>query len=325
MLYVANAGRNTITVYDARSGRLLRRISAGINVPVAIILDNQQALYVANFGSSSISVYARGANRPVLTIRRGINNPVAMALGRDGALYVANEGATRRGGRYGWVSVYPRGSAVPERETSRSIAYPVSLAIDEARNLYVANCYVSCSSGAITMYSASFSQFRRVTKHIFMPMGISLAPSGDLFVANYQGGGKQGSVAVFERGSMRWIRTIVSGVDGPRTTAFDDDGHCFVASFGANDYSYPADPGNVTEYTLTGTRPIRTIRAGIRRAYAISVDSNHTLYVANYGDATFAGSVTTYKPGGLTPVLVLREGIGNPTAVAIWPPLTRSK
>ncbi|MFN3006305.1 beta-propeller fold lactonase family protein [Mycolicibacterium wolinskyi] len=107
-LYVANTGSNTISVIDARTGRLIdtNPTVAGVNAitvgssPSALAINqNGTRLYVANTGSNTVSVIDTSTYRVIdtNTAVAGTNSisvgsaPSALALSADGSrLYVAN-------------------------------------------------------------------------------------------------------------------------------------------------------------------------------------------------------------------------------------------
>jgi hypothetical protein len=120
-LYVANAGTNTITVYDSQASgnaapvRTIGGPATGITCVRQTAVDARGYLYVANFtasaqpngacgynGGGEILVFAPGADGNVAPVRTiggpatTIDNATAVAVARDGTLYV---GETHLNGR----------------------------------------------------------------------------------------------------------------------------------------------------------------------------------------------------------------------------------
>ena len=106
-LYVANAGcafypscspyvPSSVTVYAQGSKRVLRNITQGVNLPVALVFDGSGNLYVANEENNTVTVYAPGSRSVLRTVSQGLNGPNSLALDASGNLYVANEEATLR-------------------------------------------------------------------------------------------------------------------------------------------------------------------------------------------------------------------------------------
>jgi YVTN family beta-propeller protein len=94
--YVANSGKNTLTVISAATDAVVGVIGVGSHPrSVAVSPDGARA-YVANFAdgqaAGSVSVVDTRAGRVVASVRVGIG-PVGVAVSRDGArAYVANRG-----------------------------------------------------------------------------------------------------------------------------------------------------------------------------------------------------------------------------------------
>lgn len=65
----------SVFVYAAGRTKPLRKITAGIDVPRAVILDADDNVYVANTWGNSVSVFAPGAIKRLRTITNGISGP----------------------------------------------------------------------------------------------------------------------------------------------------------------------------------------------------------------------------------------------------------
>ena len=85
-IYIAEAGTNTVTVYDPAGG-LVNTITAGLNSPSGIAVDTAGDIYVANEGNNTVTTY--DTNGTTLTIPTG-NQPTGVAVDASGKIYVAN-------------------------------------------------------------------------------------------------------------------------------------------------------------------------------------------------------------------------------------------
>ena len=92
-LYVANGSNDTITVYGSGSTSVLRTISQGVKVPLALAFDRSGNLYVANEKGGpehegAVTTYAPGSTSVLRTISQGVNTPGALAFDSSANLYV---------------------------------------------------------------------------------------------------------------------------------------------------------------------------------------------------------------------------------------------
>lgn len=90
-VYVANSGNSTVTVIDARTNTVTKRIQVG-NSPVDVIFGQDgHTLYVSNWENRSVSVIDTRTNRVTGTIPTGSVSPYWMYLdGRSGIMYATD-------------------------------------------------------------------------------------------------------------------------------------------------------------------------------------------------------------------------------------------
>ncbi|MGA8532891.1 MAG: hypothetical protein WB615_02145 [Candidatus Tumulicola sp.] len=69
-----------VTVYSAGGTKPLRKITEGIDVPRAVIIDSSDNVYVANSFNSSVTVYSPGGTKLVGTITDGVTDPNFLAF-----------------------------------------------------------------------------------------------------------------------------------------------------------------------------------------------------------------------------------------------------
>lgn len=172
-----------------------------------------------------ILVFAPGATQPSWKFTSGLDYSSFLAFDSSGDLYAANFGANDQDA--GSVTVYAQGTTSPIRTITNGVVKPSSLAFDRSGNLYVLNgCTLTPSGGcsqlpAVTVYAPGGSTpIRTVTNSVEGSGGLSLDPSGNLYVANvgyrFKSPPDPGSVAVYAPGSSSPMRTVTSGIQNPR-------------------------------------------------------------------------------------------------------------
>jgi hypothetical protein len=160
VLYVANNWGNSVFVYEPGREQPSRKITAGVDAPIATAVDDAGDLFVGNqargrFPKGSITIYRPGDVKPIRTITDGIKELVAMAIDAAGDVFAANyrgdevyeylAGTTKiaktiRNGVAGvvalgssTVTVYAPGSGKVLRTYPAARAYPDALAVGPAR------------------------------------------------------------------------------------------------------------------------------------------------------------------------------------------------
>ena len=128
LLYVANANRNTVSVFDVEAGRALESIGTAIDpkappgsTPSSLALSpDESVLFVANANTNNLAVVnveEPGTSRPLGFIPTGWY-PTSVRVARDGrTIYVANgKGATSKPNREGPNPLAPGGTDKNTRE-----------------------------------------------------------------------------------------------------------------------------------------------------------------------------------------------------------------
>jgi DNA-binding beta-propeller fold protein YncE len=104
------------------------------------------------------------------------------------------------------------------------------------------------------------------------PWGVTIAPNGDLYVANYLGN----SILVYGRNLIqKTTSTITNGVHGPTSVAFDSAGEIYVAN---------ALSGDITVYDANHN--LLANRTLAYYGYTLAFDALDNLYIG--GTSTFA-------------------------------------
>ncbi|MBV8654920.1 MAG: hypothetical protein JO160_02675 [Candidatus Eremiobacteraeota bacterium] len=175
-IYVLNAS-NKLTVYDPKTGKLLRTVTQGIQTPTAMAFDPFGNLYVTNVtahgssssGSGTLTMFAPNATAPTKTIAFSSSIPTALAVDSSGDVYVGSvsnqpftcASSASSGGPVGAVTEFaPKGSGSVLRTIS-GLKPVTALAIDPKNNLYVAAAIQTnaCVSSSSATYSGGLGVF----------------------------------------------------------------------------------------------------------------------------------------------------------------------
>jgi DNA-binding beta-propeller fold protein YncE len=109
------------------------------------------------------------------------------------------------------------------------------------------------------------------TAKLDYPWGVTIAPNGDLYVANYLGN----SILVYGKNlCLKPASTITNGVQGPTSVAFDSAGEIYVAN---------AASGNITVYDAN--HDLLANRTLNYYGYTLAFDALDDLYIG--GTSTF--------------------------------------
>jgi DNA-binding beta-propeller fold protein YncE len=89
-LWIANNNDNNVLKVNATTGRILQRITDGVDGPTRLAFDSLDNLYVANTNANTITEYD-AAGSLVRTISGSyIQKPLGVAVDAYGDIYVAN-------------------------------------------------------------------------------------------------------------------------------------------------------------------------------------------------------------------------------------------
>ena len=153
-------------------------------------------------------------------------------------------------------------------------------------NLYVVNY----TGNTVTVYAPGKTSVKRtISKHLKTPVTMVFDRAGNLYVANYYGGGGKGHICVYSPGRGLLLRRIWQGVHFPVALALDGSNNLYVANLEGGGTL----KGSVTVYAPGSTTVLRTISQGVDFPYALAFDNLGNLYVANNP----AQTVTVYCPG----------------------------
>lgn len=251
----------------------LKKFAGLCATPTAELFQPQQGaagIYVANAGSvyggtDSILVFplnSNGDTKPIGAVTgpdTGLSEPEGLALDPAGNIYVTNFGNSS-------LTIYPPNSsndATPGATIvgpDTGLFEPQGIALDASRDIYVANCG-SCLFGlapdSVTEYppgsngdAVPIATITGPDTGLSAPAGIALDSSGNIYVANPQGGPLgTGSITEYSPGS-NGDTTPVATVTGaatqlsyPMGVSLDASGNIYVANDGG-------DTGGVDEVTV---------------------------------------------------------------------------
>ena len=166
--------------------------------------------------------------------------------------------------------------------------------------------YVASANGGISVYPLGSTVPVR-TLPADLPTAIAFDRSGNLYVANHNGGPNgRGYVSIFAPGSSAPARTISIGINVPYSLAFDSKGNLYVANYIRSTDAPKSNNGSVTVYRQNNDAPYRTI---------LGVDHPHQVEIDGRGNLVVAGQrLEIYAPGAVVPTRTL---IKRPLAFGI--------
>jgi serine/threonine-protein kinase len=304
-LYVALLQGNAVYVYEPGDNSPMRKITQGINEPIALAQDAAGNLYVANGGElghhykGSITMYPPGSDKPALTITAGLGELNAIAVDAAGDVFAANRDAYS-------VYEYAAGTNKIARAITAGIVAPIALAVDSAGYLYVSNCQrcvYAAPNATLTIYSPKVFHLLHTIAYSWRhgPGEMQFDNGGNLYVVAGVG------IEVYAPHSTKRLRAI-AGAAGT---------FCLDA---ANDvYSgqskYVNGGGHVLVYLAGAKTPSYTIAKGIYDPTGLVTDSRGVLYVSNGAHNT----ITLYARGkpALLRTIVVATGLDDPDALAM--------
>ncbi len=178
----SGGGKGVVKVYPPGKDQPSRKITKGINAPVAMIFDADGNLYVANcpgcyYGKSRgwVAEYPPGGSAPLRVLKSGIYDPAALALGNNRQLFVANRPSLSGGGsKAGWIAVYRSSGSKPLRRITDGTEGVASMAVDAEGYLYAANSWNA--KYAILIFTPDGSRLvRKITDGVHTPGAIAIA------------------------------------------------------------------------------------------------------------------------------------------------------
>jgi hypothetical protein len=181
MLYVADLGNGN--VYKVTTGGVVSVLSSGFTQPLHLVVDSSNNVYMANnvnneitkiFPNGSVAWFASIPNTGSLGINGMTISPVNNYLYVVPKSYVVYQ-VTSAGSVSSLMTMYDPGFGI---------------ITDTSNNMYVS----SYSAGTITRINAGGSSTSTVMTGLSGPMGMAIAPTGELFVGRLAGTIRKSSV-----------------------------------------------------------------------------------------------------------------------------------
>lgn len=257
-LYVANYGNGTVTVYPSGSDKLSETIYQGVDMPIALAIDDSSGeIYVANgFNPGNVAVYSLGGN-PLLTIEKGMHQPAGETLDSAGDLYVANESRSKKG--YS-VSAYAPGKKAPSLTISRDLDEPRAVALDASQNVYAANW----ANATVTVYAPGRKKvLRTISNSVSSPTALAFDSSENLYVLNTPP--FSSDVSVYQAGTGRVLRLVSKGLRDSAAIALDAANNLYVTSVTS------IGAGYVIVYSAGTSKILRKIPVGAANSYPVAL------------------------------------------------------
>ena len=250
-------------------------------------------------GEGVLSQYVLGVSTPLHTITQG-GNIAQAALDRAGRIIAIHA-------VYGITAYNARTLGVLRTSDA---TYPSSVAIDRKNNVYVANC-----GGAVEVLYPGADKRAGWIKARYGACSVGVNRDGDVYVVD---GNRIEIYKPQEKpGSVKLLRTIDKGLQGPGGMAFDRMGYLYVLNYtgggGSGGRNY------VAVYPPNASTPSEKLTNGIDIPTALVVSSHDTLYVANRQSSWRGrdGWISLYGSNEQQPIARIKAGINNPTALAI--------
>jgi hypothetical protein len=244
-IYVANAGYNTLTTYNAEGAQSTLTITAGLNSPAGVAVDAAGKIYVTNQGNNTMTTYKPSGTRTTPTIT-GLSSPAGVAVDVSGKIYIANEGN-------GTVTTYSA-NGVETNPTITGLSQPTGVAIDAGGKIFIAS-----AAGDIlrTYTTAGVRTTPTIDLYCSSAAAVAVDTAGKIYI-----GITDGSCSSFPQGLMNTYNAdgtpatpvLSLGFVAPTGLAVDAAGKIFVAD---------KDSISVSTYTANGAQTTPAITAGL--------------------------------------------------------------
>jgi YVTN family beta-propeller protein len=293
-LLVANAGDDTVTVYDQPANTLAATVPVGKTPRGLAVSPDGRKAWVANHGDGTLSVIDLRSLKVIKTIRQGqLEKPRSLALTPDGRrLLVTSEGSRR-------ILQIDALKDVVERSTTTAQPDPRAVALARGGS----RAWVAHRGGdALTILDVPALKTLKTLKVGAAPEGVALSPNERFMLATL---GDAGMVAVIDIARLTVATRLPAGqkpgaiVFRPRSTM------ALVANRGSDD---------VTALDVASRQVVATVPVG-RQPVALAINDRATrAYVANAG----SNSVSVIALPGLEVTATIAAG-NAPSAVAYAP------
>jgi sugar lactone lactonase YvrE len=192
LLYVSQEYASDVVIYPEKGDRRkpIGMITAGVNDPWGLYIDNHGTLYVANQGNyysstSTVTAYSAGSTSPSLTFSQDLSRPLYPIVDSSGDVFVSNAGGYTTS-----EPSYAQGGTVVEYRSGSTSAYQVlqtpgieadGMDFDQQGNLYVAY-RTSDGTGSVEEFAAGSTQGKVLGMSLNQPQGLLIDNVGNIVV-----------------------------------------------------------------------------------------------------------------------------------------------
>jgi sugar lactone lactonase YvrE len=240
-LWVANGGANQVLELNPSNGKVLHKITKGVNSPSRLAFDSLGNLWVVNGGNGSITGYHK--NLQLFSTYQDASGPLGVAVDAYGDTYIANNQAND-------IVVLNVGfgrlvETLTQDESGFPFTAPGALAIN-GRNLY-AGFGSGDSEDAVISYNVG-EFLTNDPKEITLyndnvntgPTGIAFDSHGNVYISCLY----SGTAVKYKLGEgAQPVLVISQAIGGPEGIAVDTGGNIYVSNSSLN---------NITVYNSLG-------------------------------------------------------------------------
>ena len=264
-VYVANTGKNTVSLLDPVSGAVVKTIAVGGSPTAMVASSDGASLWVANAGSNTVMRINTTTNAVVATTQVG-RTPRALAL-NGSTLWVANAGSDTVS-RISTVTNLVMGSQIRVGRTP----YGITVSRDGSQ-VYVTNR----DGNSVTRISTTTNAVLGTITDIGPGPVAVAATAGRAYTVNYNGN----YVAVFDTVTNEGVNMIPVGVNAT-SMALSPDSSALLYVTNANDTVSVIDLRSETVISTITVAP-----TGPSGTHSVAVSPDGTkLYVTDGADGT---------------------------------------
>jgi len=264
-------------------------LGSGVSLPLGVAVDGSGNIFVSDSGNSAVKEFlAAGGYTTVNTVGSGFVHPVDIAVDGSGNVFVADNYAC-----CGVKEIVAVGGVVSGASTVNVVGSgfhnPSGVAVDAAGNVFVSDTnnelvkeIVAGTGGAASGTVTSASTIKTLPGSYYIPAGLAVDGSGNLFVADdYNNAVKE----ILAAGNYTTVDTIGSGFNHPSDVAVDASGNVYVSDSNNNSVKeILAGTGGAASGTVTSSSTVITLNSGFSLPNGVALDSNGNIVVADQGN-----------------------------------------
>jgi sugar lactone lactonase YvrE len=210
-LYVGDAGKDAVSIFNVANGKLTATLTQDISDPVSLALDSSGTLYVSNFvyqNESTVAVYNDGKFAYELT--KGVHGLGKIAVDEADNLYLPNESQ---------VNVYSKGAKNPKFSMRKGVGLPVGVAFDSENNVYVCNE----KTHNVTVYKDGSTTLSRTFTVAANPSALAIGNNDYVYVASYS----SNEIQIFQPDAQQPV-VVIPNANKPSALAVDGQNNLYA-------------------------------------------------------------------------------------------------